>query len=462
MTSIESLPKTTFGGRRLTRTQLARVQETVQTFSRLSRNELALTVCEHLDWTPPRGTLKVQSCLSLLDTLEDHGVITLPPKRVTKAPVRRVPTFPEPPDSRPVEGPLASGDAECTPAGDDASGPSALEGLPADLPLPGLQASVRRPSGLPHRVRAPAAGAGRLRLRGVRRLGLGPQRSVDRLGHDASIDTVVVGPEQRPLRHLPLGHGSQSREPRPLAGDHPHRGRLGIPARISPGPHRNICGSHTLLRDLLSGGELDTPGPDPRAWAGCPPSRVSRDQERHLRLSAATGLAAVLDQGHRQADRKKRYRNDLASSHTRSVGEAFITLWEHVVTILHEVAAEYDAQWRVRTRVIDSMILLLLIFRLVSSKHAQGYGTTIDDLWDSCDRLQISLPQKSSIAPSSFCGSSQRSVQLRPVYMANKSSINSDLRGFRTPSVSGEELQTPGVRPTGDGGIARGLPVPRG
>ena len=108
MTSIESLPKTTFGGRRLTRTQLARVQETVQTFSRLSRNELALTVCEHLDWTTPRGTLKVQSGLSLLDTLEDHGVITLPPKRVTKAPVRRVPTFTEPPDSRPVEGPLAS------------------------------------------------------------------------------------------------------------------------------------------------------------------------------------------------------------------------------------------------------------------------------------------------------------------------------------------------------------------
>ena len=59
-------------------------------------------------------------------------------------------------------------------------------------------------------------------------------------------------------------------------------------------------------------------------------------------------------------------------------------------------------------------------------------------------------------------GSSQRSVQLRPGYMANESSINSDLRGWRTPSVSGEELQTPGVRPTGDGGIARGLPVPRG
>ena len=57
-------------------------------------------------------------------------------------------------------------------------------------------------------------------------------------------------------------------------------------------------------------------------------------------------------------------------------------------------------------------------------------------------------------------GSSQRSVQLWPVSMVNKSSIVSDLRGWRTPSVSGEELQAPGksVPP----GITRGLPVPRG
>ena len=108
MKSIESLPKTTFGGRRFTRKQLTRVQETVQTFSRLSRQELALTVCEHLEWKTASGTLKVQSCLTLLDGLEDHGVITLPPKRVTQAPVRRVPTFTEHPDSPPVEGPLAS------------------------------------------------------------------------------------------------------------------------------------------------------------------------------------------------------------------------------------------------------------------------------------------------------------------------------------------------------------------
>ena len=46
--------------------------------------------------------------------------------------------------------------------------------------------------------------------------------------------------------------------------------------------------------------------------------------------------------------------------------------------------------------------------------------------------------------PDSIIGSSQRSVQFWSVSMANKSSIVSDLHGWRTPSVSGEELQAPG------------------
>ena len=84
----------------------------------------------------------------------------------------------------------------------------------------------------------------------------------------------------------------------------------------------------------------------------------------------------------------------------------------------------------------------------------------VRDFRFACPRWHLYTPE--SRRAHEILGSSQRSVQLRPVYMANKSSINSDLRGWKTPSVSGEELQTPAVRPTGDGGIARGLPVPRG
>jgi len=115
-----------------------------------------------------------------------------------------------------------------------------------------------------------------------------------------------------------------------------------------------------------------------------------------------------LTQGCRRADLKKRYRNDLTSAHKRSVGDDFVSLWQEVAGILHEVAAEYDKKWRVRKRVIDSLMLMLLIFRLVTSKNSQSYGTTIDDLWDSCKRLDLPLPQKSSIAPSSFCAARKK------------------------------------------------------
>jgi len=87
-----------------------------------------------------------------------------------------------------------------------------------------------------------------------------------------------------------------------------------------------------------------------------------------------------LTSDHQATEVKKRYRHDLSASRTRSVGEDFVAVWQQVVPLLHEVAAQYDAQWRVRKRVLDSLILMLLIFRLVASKNTQSYGTTIDEL----------------------------------------------------------------------------------
>ena len=55
-------------------------------------------------------------------------------------------------------------------------------------------------------------------------------------------------------------------------------------------------------------------------------------------------------------------------------------------------------------------------------------------------------------------GSSQRSVQFWSVSMANKSSIVSDLHGWRTPSVSGEEPGLP-ESPAHSRPESRGVPV---
>ena len=81
---IVDLKSTTFSGRRLTRQQIADIQETIELFPNDSRNELAKTICEHLGWTTAKGDYRVGACLGMLETLESHGILKLPPKREEK------------------------------------------------------------------------------------------------------------------------------------------------------------------------------------------------------------------------------------------------------------------------------------------------------------------------------------------------------------------------------------------
>ena len=81
---IIDLKSTTFSGRRLNRQQIADSQETVELLPNDSRNELAKTICEHPGWTTAKGDYRVGACLGMLETLETlegHGILTLPPVR---------------------------------------------------------------------------------------------------------------------------------------------------------------------------------------------------------------------------------------------------------------------------------------------------------------------------------------------------------------------------------------------
>ena len=71
----------TFCGREFTSEEVSLIQEVVETCSRISRMELAQTVCELLDWKRPNGRLKFRECRDLLVRLESQGVLTLPAKR---------------------------------------------------------------------------------------------------------------------------------------------------------------------------------------------------------------------------------------------------------------------------------------------------------------------------------------------------------------------------------------------
>lgn len=85
MRAIEAATRFRFCGKAITHEQLELIQEVVENHG-FSRNELALTVCELLDWVRPNGKLKGREALELLGELEARGVLKGLPaeKKITR------------------------------------------------------------------------------------------------------------------------------------------------------------------------------------------------------------------------------------------------------------------------------------------------------------------------------------------------------------------------------------------
>jgi hypothetical protein len=83
--------------------------------------------------------------------------------------------------------------------------------------------------------------------------------------------------------------------------------------------------------------------------------------------------------------------------------DALSSVWLQIMDVLLRVAADADDLWRRRDRVIHSLLLILFVFRLVFSKNRQGYGTTLQELWEQCRRLRCPLPQPRPVAASAIC-----------------------------------------------------------
>jgi hypothetical protein len=451
MKSVDTLPRTTFSGRRFTRKQLARVQQMVQRFPHLTRTELARTVCEHLNWKTPNGKDKVQSCLTLLEALEAHGIVSLPARQTRRAAQRRAPR---------------------------------VEDVP---PAPAIEAALSTVAPI-RLVAVGSSGAERERFKAYleRYHYLGYRQPVGaHLGY-----FILSEPRQEPLGCLLFSASAAwalAPRDRWIGWQEKHRKKLlhlvlsNDRFLIFPWVDVRHLASHALSLATRQIGDdwlkafgyrpaLIETFVDPTHFAGTcyraanwqflghtqGRGRLAPDHER--RKSQKEIFAVPLQSDWRQhltgAPRavalKKRYRNDLKASRTPSIDEPFVVLWEQVLHIFREVAAEYDRQWRVRKRVIDTLMLMLLIFRLVCSKNTQSYGTTIDDLWDNCRQLNMPLPQKESIAPSSFC-TARRKLDEAVFKCANQNILAAYAgdaeryawRGHRLFAVDGSKINLP-------------------
>jgi len=75
-----------FCGREFSAQDVALIKEVVTSCAGISRNELAHTICELLNWKRPTGRLKGPEGLQLLERLESQGILALPAKRSTGTP----------------------------------------------------------------------------------------------------------------------------------------------------------------------------------------------------------------------------------------------------------------------------------------------------------------------------------------------------------------------------------------
>src|SRR5438094_3873670 len=451
MKSVEDLLRTTLSGRRLTRKQLAQVQETVQRFPNLSRTELARTVCEHLNWKTPNGKDKVESCLTFLEKLAAQGVVTLPAKQARQAPQRRVPVLENDPLETPIEAVLST----LTPIRLEAVGSSGPDREQWKAYLQTFHyLGYRQPIGA-------------------------------HLGY-----FIVSQPSQQRLGCLLFSASAAwalAPRDRWIGWDDKHRKKLlhlvlsNDRFLIFPWVHVPHLASHALslatrqigddwvrgfgYRPVLIETFVDSTrfaGTCYRAanwqFLGLTQGRGRLEPDHQPRTSKKEIFVYPLQSDWQQqltgspgaVELKKRYRNDLQASQTRSIDDSFVWLWEKVAHIFHDLAADYDRHWRLRKRVIDTLMLMLLIFRLVCSKNTQSYGTTIDDLWDNFEKLNLALPQNSSIAPASFCAARQKldeavfkcaNQKLLAAYAADASRYS--WLGHRLFAVDGSKVNLP-------------------
>jgi len=75
---MRSTPSETFCGHVIEQDQINEIAMIVDTFPKLTRTELANTICELFSWKRPTGKLKTVECRQFLERLDARGIIKLP------------------------------------------------------------------------------------------------------------------------------------------------------------------------------------------------------------------------------------------------------------------------------------------------------------------------------------------------------------------------------------------------
>ncbi len=444
---IERLESTTFCGRRLTRRQIADLQETVALSPALSRNELSKTICEHLNWTTPKGAYRVAACLRMLESLEECGILTLPAKRNT------------------IPGPRTS-----------------IVHTGRSDPGPGIDCTLAQLEPLSLQLATEERDVADWNELVDRHHGLGCPRPfgphlrwfvLDRDGRRLGCLLFEAAAKSLPARDAWVGWNGKDRDRRLhlavsnsrflilpwVRVDNLASKALSMAARQLPGEWRERHGCRPVLCEtFVDPTRFDGACYRAANWtaigmtAGRRSGRRAKPAKQILVLPLDPGFRAALKGQNKTPPRRK--------PPAPALDDPYVAMWMKIVDAAGELAAAHDRQWMKRKRILDSLIVVLFVFRLVLSRGGKGYATVLAELWDQCRKLGIALPQREPVAASSIC-KARAKVHEDLFLDLHREILRHDCtdrrwKGHRTFAVDGTKMNLP--RPLVDVGYR--LPTP--
>lgn len=397
--TIRDLKSTTFCGRRFTKKQLVQIQKTVKRFSRLSRRELGHTICELFQWTTPNGSNKIQSCLTALEAMEKLSIITLPTKR---------------PQQKYSQKAIMK-----TTQGDEQS--------PVHTTLDELTPIHLQIVTEAEEVKAWNEFIDRYHYLGYKR----PVGShlryyiIDCQGRKLGCLLFSFATSSLPCRDKWIGWNKKNREKclqyvinnnrflifpwvdvKCLASK-----ALSIAMQQIANDWETRHGYRpVLLETFIDSTKYQGTCYKAANWQcigktvgryGSKKSQTTTQKDVYV-YPLTRDFAAVLT-NEKKPEVTKPTLKPQKHSDIAPASVPFVQLWQKVIVIVNQVAGEFDQQWQKRRRVLNTLLIMLFIFRLVFSKNKQSYGSTITELWEQCQVMGIPLPQPKPVAASAFC-----------------------------------------------------------
>jgi len=412
--SLEELSKKSFSGRTFKKETLQQIIDTVNLFPNLTRQKLAHTLCDHLSWLSPAGSYKTKSCLSMLEKLEKLQFVCLPVKEHREG-VSRIPT-------------TFSIDSD------------AKENL--DLPLELVEPIELVRVSTKEDLRIWREFMERYHYLGYRQpVGskceyfiVSKKLSGQRLGCISFTSHTALHLKDRDEW---IGWDKKQRQR--------NLGKVICNNRFLIFPWVKI---HNLASKVLSGAvlqiqkdwlELTSVQPvlietfvKPSIYKGTcykaanwqwigktagstpfrkkspetsetpPINEQGEPKDIYLYPLTENFREALLQNSRRKSDPKINTGFNNENIKSPQASGYFLSCWDKISSIITAVALEYDCKWMIRKRTLNSLLLILIIFRLVFSKNSQAYATSIADLWDNCKKLNIPLPKETPIAASAL------------------------------------------------------------